>query len=119
MPTIFELFGLRFFFYADEHSPIHVHIVKGDAEAKIETVWFENERIYMRSNLTNVYSRPLEVFPTLKEADAVSHPFTRVRNLNTTMRLRPCSPSFRSSMFPRWQGQSVSIRAFCLNIFMG
>jgi hypothetical protein len=36
MPTIFELFGLRFFFYADEHSPIHVHIVKGDAEAKIE-----------------------------------------------------------------------------------
>ena len=36
MPTIFELFGLRFFFYADEHSPIHVHIVKGAAEAKIE-----------------------------------------------------------------------------------
>lgn len=36
MPTIFELFGLRFFFYADEHSPIHVHIVKGDAEARIE-----------------------------------------------------------------------------------
>ena len=36
MPTIFELFGLRFFFYADEYSPIHVHIVKGDAEAKIE-----------------------------------------------------------------------------------
>lgn len=36
MPTIFDLFGLRFFFYADEHSPIHVHIVKGDAEAKIE-----------------------------------------------------------------------------------
>ena len=36
MPTIFELFGLRFFFYADENSPIHVHIVKGDAEAKIE-----------------------------------------------------------------------------------
>lgn len=36
MPTIFELFGLRFFFYADEHSPIPVHIVKGDAEAKIE-----------------------------------------------------------------------------------
>ena len=21
MPTIFELFGLRFFFYADEHTP--------------------------------------------------------------------------------------------------
>ena len=35
MPTIFELFGLRFFFYADEHTPIHVHVVKGDDDAKI------------------------------------------------------------------------------------
>ena len=35
MPTIFELFGLRFFFYSDEHAPIHVHVVKGDDDAKI------------------------------------------------------------------------------------
>ncbi len=35
MPTIFELFGLRFFFYSDEHDPIHVHVVKGDDDAKI------------------------------------------------------------------------------------
>ena len=47
MPTIFELFGLRFFFYADEHSPIHVHIVKGDAEAKIE-IDLEIKLIYNR-----------------------------------------------------------------------
>lgn len=36
MPTIFEIFGLRFFFYSDEHAPIHVHVVKGDEEAKIQ-----------------------------------------------------------------------------------
>lgn len=36
MPTIFELFGLRFFFFADDHNPIHVHVVKGDDNAKIE-----------------------------------------------------------------------------------
>lgn len=36
MPTIFEIFGLRFFFYSEDHSPIHVHVVKGDDEAKIE-----------------------------------------------------------------------------------
>ena len=35
MPTIFEIFGLRFFFFANEHEPIHVHVVKGDDSAKI------------------------------------------------------------------------------------
>lgn len=36
MPTIFEIFGLRFFFFADDHNPIHVHVVKGDDDAKIQ-----------------------------------------------------------------------------------
>ena len=26
MPTLFELFGMRFFFYSLEHLPIHVHV---------------------------------------------------------------------------------------------
>ena len=34
MPTIFILFGLRFMFYANDHEPIHIHVVKGDAIAK-------------------------------------------------------------------------------------
>ena len=36
MPTIFEIFGLRFFFYSDDHVPIHVHVVKENDEAKIQ-----------------------------------------------------------------------------------
>ena len=36
MPTIFEIFGLRFFFFSDDHAPVHVHVVKGDDDAKIE-----------------------------------------------------------------------------------
>lgn len=36
MPTIFEIFGLRFFFYSDEHLPIHVHVEYGGNDAKIE-----------------------------------------------------------------------------------
>ncbi len=36
MPTLFILFGFRFFFWSNEHEPIHVHISKGDAEAKYE-----------------------------------------------------------------------------------
>lgn len=35
MPTIFEIFGLRFYFYSDEHLPIHVHIENGDGKAKV------------------------------------------------------------------------------------
>lgn len=34
MPTLFILFGLRFYFYSDEHLPIHVHIENGDGKAK-------------------------------------------------------------------------------------
>ncbi len=35
MPTLFVIFGLRFFFYADEHKPIHIHVENGDGRAKI------------------------------------------------------------------------------------
>jgi len=29
MPTLFEYFGLSFFFNANDHEPVHVHIEKG------------------------------------------------------------------------------------------
>lgn len=35
MPTLFELLGIRFYFYSDEHLPIHVHIQNGDGRAKV------------------------------------------------------------------------------------
>lgn len=34
MPTIFTLFGYRFLFYANDHTPIHVHVIKNEAKAK-------------------------------------------------------------------------------------
>jgi len=34
MPVIFRLFGFRFMFYANDHEPIHIHVVKGNATAK-------------------------------------------------------------------------------------
>jgi hypothetical protein len=33
MPTIFEKDGFRFFFYNNEHRPIHVHVRYGGGEA--------------------------------------------------------------------------------------
>ena len=46
MPTLFFYLGLRFFFYSNNHEPIHVHVSSGDAEIKFriepEIVLIEN-----------------------------------------------------------------------------
>jgi hypothetical protein len=33
MPTVFVKNGFRFFFYSNEHRPIHIHVRKGGGEA--------------------------------------------------------------------------------------
>ena len=33
MPTVFTKDGFRFFFYSNDHTPIHVHVRRGDGEA--------------------------------------------------------------------------------------
>ncbi|TDG36278.1 DUF4160 domain-containing protein [Pedobacter changchengzhani] len=45
MPTLFIIFGLRFFFYSNEHLPIHIHVKNADGEAK-----FEVENVVLISN---------------------------------------------------------------------
>ena len=34
MPTVLLINGYRFFFYSNDHLPIHIHIEKGDYVAK-------------------------------------------------------------------------------------
>lgn len=34
MPEIFRFFGIRFFYFSNEHLPIHVHIKNADGTAK-------------------------------------------------------------------------------------
>ena len=36
MPTLLNQDGFKFFFYANEHAPKHIHVMKNDAFAKIE-----------------------------------------------------------------------------------
>ena len=36
MPTLFTVFGFRFLFYSNDHEPIHVHVIKGNAEARFQ-----------------------------------------------------------------------------------
>ena len=42
MPTLLILFGLRFYFYVNDHKPIHIHVESSEGEAKFE---IENEII--------------------------------------------------------------------------
>ena len=50
MPTLFIIFGLRFFFYSNEHLPIHVHVKNADGEAKFEV---ENVQLITNKGLKN------------------------------------------------------------------
>jgi len=36
MPTLFIFFGLRFYFYSDEHLPIHVQNADGKAKFNVD-----------------------------------------------------------------------------------
>lgn len=38
---------------------------------KIQEIWFEKGRIFMLSSTGNTFSRPLEAFPLLKDADNI------------------------------------------------
>lgn len=36
MPTVLLIFGMRFFFYPNDHEPIHVHVEYQGSYAKIQ-----------------------------------------------------------------------------------
>ena len=49
MPTLFIINGLRFFFYAFDHEPIHIHVEGTDGNAKFsiepEVALLENKGV--------------------------------------------------------------------------
>lgn len=48
MPTLLNLDGFKFFFYANEHEPKHVHVMKDDDFAKINLEDFEVAKSYLK-----------------------------------------------------------------------
>ena len=38
MPKIFEYFGFIFYFYSNEHEPIHVHVLHGGKESIFDLI---------------------------------------------------------------------------------
>jgi hypothetical protein len=42
MPQIYNYLGLVFYFYSNEHNPIHVHVEKGDCETIYELLVYNS-----------------------------------------------------------------------------
>jgi hypothetical protein len=55
MPELLRLFGLRFFFYSNDHRPPHIHVRNNDGEARftlesvvcIENNGLKNKDLYL------------------------------------------------------------------------
>lgn len=69
MPTLFILFGYKFFFWSNEHDPIHVHVSKGGSEAKynVQTVSLIENYGFKRNELRMIESIIEENKEVIKE----------------------------------------------------
>lgn len=69
MPTLFILFGYKFFFWSNEHDPIHVHVSKGGSEAKynVQTVSLIENYEFKRNELRMIESIIEENKEVIKE----------------------------------------------------
>ena len=45
MPKIFEYFGFIFYFYSNEHEPIHVHVLHGSRESIFDLIMMDGELV--------------------------------------------------------------------------
>ena len=50
MPTLLNKNGFKFFFYANEHEPKHIHVSKGEGFAKVELKNLKVVQNYLKSN---------------------------------------------------------------------
>ncbi len=48
MPTLLNQNGFKFFFYANEHEPKHIHVMKNEGFAKIELENFKVVQNYLK-----------------------------------------------------------------------
>ncbi|MBR4047647.1 MAG: DUF4160 domain-containing protein [Bacteroides sp.] len=48
MPKIFEYFGFIFYFYSNEHEPIHVHVIHGGRESIFDLIMMDGDLIEVR-----------------------------------------------------------------------
>lgn len=71
MPKIYEYFGFIFFFFSNEHEPIHVHVMKSGCQTVFELILMDGE-------LQEIRTRSETGYPLLNEKDkATAEEFIR------------------------------------------
>ena len=62
MPTLLLLYGFRFFFYANDHPPKHVHVEKGEGTAKFNLYPVElvKSKRFKAADINNIRKLVLE-----------------------------------------------------------
>jgi hypothetical protein len=53
MPKVFDYLGFIFFFYSNDHLPIHCHVIKGNKEVKVELIFRKGTFIGMHIRMAN------------------------------------------------------------------
>jgi len=69
VPTLLNKNGFKFFFYANEHEPKHIHIMKADGFAKVE---LENLKVVQN------YLKPKDLKLALQIIKENQNNFTRI-----------------------------------------
>ena len=64
MPTLLNLNGFKFFFYANEHEPKHVHVIYGGDFAKVE---LSDLRVVKNFMKPKVLKRALQIIAEHRE----------------------------------------------------
>ena len=60
MPKIFEYFGYVFFFYSNEHEPIHVHVIHGACQVVFELIIDSGNLVEIRRRMLKGYEQMSE-----------------------------------------------------------
>ena len=55
MPKIYEYFGFIFFFFSNEHEPIHVHVIKGGFQTVFELILMDGELVEIKRRTEHGY----------------------------------------------------------------
>jgi hypothetical protein len=52
LPTVLKIDGFRFFFFSDEHNPVHIHVEKGDGYMRVnlETLKITNKKDFTKND---------------------------------------------------------------------
>lgn len=71
MPTVLFLYGYRFYFFMNEHDPIHIHISRGKNEARvvlIPEIQLSYNRGFKKNELRQIIDLIIENYETIVQA---------------------------------------------------